>query len=305
MGIDKPGKASSVAPHGSISARPTAAHRKGPILEPKGYRGLTLEEAARKTPPTTLTDTEVMIDMAKLRVDRQARLREALRAHDVAACLLITPHSLRYASGLRNCAIYQTHIPATYLFLPAEGASVLFDSQPGRFTGQELETIDEISGDLIPLTAMWASDRGDEWAEVWAAQMAALMARDGGDNRRLAIERLSPRATRALEAQGLEVLDAEDIIEPARAINGRPTWRPAAIGSNAGCSPPAIEPTPGSRRPAASGSGPAISSASTPTWWGRSATSPTSPAPFFADPARQAPHKKSSTSEPMRKSATT
>jgi len=193
-------------------------HRKGPILEPKGYRGLTLEEAARKTPPTNLTDTEAMIDMAKLRVDRQSRLREALRAHDVAACLLITPHSLRYASGLRNCAIYQTHIPATYFFLPAEGASVLFDSQPGRFTGQELETIDEISGDLIPLTAMWASDRGDEWAEVWAAQMAALMARDGGGNRRLAIERLSPRATRALEAQGLEVLDAEDIIEPARAI---------------------------------------------------------------------------------------
>jgi len=153
-----------------------------------------------------------MIDMAKLRVDRQSRLREALRAHDVAACLLITPHSLRYASGLRNCAIYQTHIPATYFFLPAEGASVLFDSQPGRFTGQELETIDEISGDLIPLTAMWASERGDEWAEVWAAQMAALMARDGGDNRRLAIERLSPRAARALEAQGLEVLDAEDII---------------------------------------------------------------------------------------------
>jgi Xaa-Pro aminopeptidase len=168
-------------------------HRKGPILEPKGYRGLTLEEAARKTPPTNLTDTEAMIDMAKLRVDRQARLREALRAHDVAACLLITPHSLRYASGLRNCAIYQTHIPATYFFLPAEGASVLFDSQPGRFTGQE-------------------------WAAVWAAQMAALMARSGGGNRRLAIERLSPRATRALEAQGLEVLDAEDIIEPARAI---------------------------------------------------------------------------------------
>ena len=218
MGIDKPTKTPGNTPQSTMSPRPAAPHRKGPILEPKGYRGLTLEEAAEKTPPTMLTDTEAMIDMAKLRLDRQARLREALRAHDVAACVLLTPHSLRYATGIRNCAIYQAHIPATYLFLPAEGPSVLFDSQPGRFTGQELETIDEISGDLIPLTAMWASERGDEWAAAWAGQMAGLVARDGGGNRRLAIERLGPRAARALEAEGLEVLDAEDIIEPARAV---------------------------------------------------------------------------------------
>ena len=199
--------------------RPTnATGAPATAKEPTSYRGLTREQAARKTPPTQITDTEASIDLTKMRLYRQNRLREALKNQDIAAAVLVQPHSLRYATGLRNCAIYQAHIPATYLFLPAEGPSVLFDSQPGRFTAQDLETIDEVSSDLIPLTPMWASDRIDEWTAVWSEQMAGQMARCGGGNRRLAIEPLGPRSARALEDQGLEVLDARDIIEPARAI---------------------------------------------------------------------------------------
>jgi Xaa-Pro aminopeptidase len=194
------------------------AKNKGPAKEPRAYRGLTLEEAARKTPPTQITDTEALIDLERMRLYRQGRIRDALKRSDISAAVIVAPHSLRYATGIRNCAIYQAHIPATYLFLPAEGPSVLFDSQPGRFTGQDLETIDEISPDLIPLTPMWASDRHDEWAKVWAKQMAAQVTRCGGGNRRIAIDHLGPRATKMLEEEGLEVLDAGDIVEPARAI---------------------------------------------------------------------------------------
>jgi Xaa-Pro aminopeptidase len=70
----------------------------------------------------------------------------------------------------------------------------------------------------MPLTYMWASGRLDEWIDRWAAQMADLMTKHGGGNRRLAIERVGPRAPRALEALGLEVCDAADVVEPARAI---------------------------------------------------------------------------------------
>ena len=109
--------------------RPTATtrtqHAKGPVVEPKGYRELTLAEAARKTPPTLITDTEALIDMDRMRRYRMARLRAELQARDLAACVLVAPHSIRYATGLRNCMIFQAHIPATYLFVPAEGASSL------------------------------------------------------------------------------------------------------------------------------------------------------------------------------------
>ena len=202
----------------TIKATTTEGRPKAPPVEPKGYRNLTIEQAARKTPPTVLTDTEGLIDMAKLRRYRLQRLRDELKARDLVAALLVVPHSIRYASGLRNCAIYQAHIPATYLYVPAEGPTVLFDSQPGRFTAQDLETIDEVSAEMMMLTHMWASDRAEEWFQRWAAQMAGLVARDGGQNRRLAVEPMSPLATVALQEAGLTVLDAGEALGIARNI---------------------------------------------------------------------------------------
>ncbi|MEM7222594.1 MAG: Xaa-Pro peptidase family protein [Pseudomonadota bacterium] len=193
-------------------------HVKGPMVEPKGYRELTLKEAARKTPPTLMTDTEALIDMDKMRRYRMARLRAEIRARDLAGVVLGSPHSIRYATGLRNCMIFQAHIPATYLFVPAEGPAVLFDSQPGRFTGQELPTIDEISPDVLPLNYMFAGDRAAEWFGHWAGQIAELVARDGGANRRVAIEAFSPFAPGALAERGLEVTDAGNVVAQARNI---------------------------------------------------------------------------------------
>ena len=69
------------------------SHQKGPLVEPKGYLELSLEEAARKTPPTMLTDTEAPIDMAKMRRYRLGRIRAELKARDIAACLLVTGES--------------------------------------------------------------------------------------------------------------------------------------------------------------------------------------------------------------------
>ncbi len=179
---------------------------------------LTLEQAAGKTPPVVLTDTEAMVDLAKLRRYRLGRLRAQLAAQDIAACVLFSPLSIRYATGVRNCAVFQTHIPSGYLFVPAEGPLVLFDSEPGRLTAAGLGTVDEIRDDILPLSFMFAGSRYGEWAGKWAAQMDDLLRRHGGGNRRLAVERAGAGPTLALEALGVEVKDGSDVIEPARAI---------------------------------------------------------------------------------------
>ena len=179
---------------------------------------LTLEQAAGKTPPVVLTDTEAMIDLAELRRYRLGRLRQQLVRQDIAACVLFSPLSIRYATGVRNCALFQTHIPAGYLFVPAEGPVVLFDAEPGRLTAAGLGTVDEVRDDLLPLSFMFAGSRYGEWAGKWAAQMADLVKRYGGGNKRLAVERAGAGPTLALEALGIEVKDGSDVIEPARAI---------------------------------------------------------------------------------------
>ena len=65
---------------------------------------MTLEQAACKTPPTQIVDTEGMIDIPRMRHYRLQRIREQMRVQDYGAVVLLDPLSIRYASGVRNCA---------------------------------------------------------------------------------------------------------------------------------------------------------------------------------------------------------
>ena len=179
---------------------------------------LTLEQAAFKTPPMQIVDTEGMIDIPRLRRYRLERLRAQIKAHDLDAVMLLDPRSIRYACGVRNCALFQTHIPAGYLFVPAEGAVVYFDSEPGRVTGGQLETIDEVRDDLLPLAYMYAGNRGSEWSRRWADQICELMKEHCGAGRRIGLERAGVRNTLSCVAAGLDVQDAGGVMAQARKI---------------------------------------------------------------------------------------
>lgn len=178
---------------------------------------LTLEQAADTTPVTLLTDTEAQIDMRRLRTYRLQRLRDQILKHDLAAVVLFSPLSIRYASGVRSCALYSTHIVSGYLFVPAEGPVILFDHEAGQRRGSQLETIDE-GRPAIPLSYFFGGSRMDEWMDRWAKEIAALVDEHGGGNRRLGVERAGTRAPLAFEGLNIEVFDAMDTIEAARKI---------------------------------------------------------------------------------------
>ena len=179
---------------------------------------LTLEQAARTTPPVQLTDTEAMLDVPRMRAYRRNRIREQLRLEGIGAVILTGTLSIRYAVGVRNCALFQTHIPVGYLFMPAEGPVILFDSEPGRATGRQLETIDEVRDDLIPLAYMFSGDLGEEKAAKWAAQMADLVRAHCGGETRVAVELPNGFAQDALRAEGLLPVDAGAILAQARRV---------------------------------------------------------------------------------------
>ena len=84
----------------------------------KPMKELDVTSAADITPVTTITDTEAQIDMVRLRSYRLQRLRQQLVNFDVAGCVLFSPLSIRYATGVRNCALFHTHIVSSYLFVP-------------------------------------------------------------------------------------------------------------------------------------------------------------------------------------------
>lgn len=180
---------------------------------------LTLEQAAMITPPMQSVDTEGMIDVPRMRRYRQNRLREQIVALGFDAIVLVEPLSIRYATGVRNCTLFQMHIQAGYLFIPANGPVVYFDSEPGRNTGAALETIDEIRDDMLPISYMFSGLRYHEWTERWAGQINDLIRMHCGLGRkRIAIERAGFHAEQALLAKGHDVADAAPVLAMARKI---------------------------------------------------------------------------------------
>lgn len=180
---------------------------------------LTLEQAAWLTLPTAQVDTEMMIDVPRMRRYRQNRLREQIKAHGLGAVILFDPLSIRYATGVRNCAIFEMHIQAGYLFVPAEGPVVWFDSSPGRRTGAMLETIDEIRDDILPLSYMFGGTRVQEWNAKWAGQMKDLIDAHCGGETKIGVERsagVGPIAE--LAARGITVVDCAPALGEARKI---------------------------------------------------------------------------------------
>ena len=179
---------------------------------------LTLEQAARITPPALAIDTEGIIDVPRMRAYRQNRLRAQICDHGLDALILVEPLSIRYATGVRNCALFQMHIQAGYLFLPVAGPTIYFDSSPGRETGARLETIDEVRDALLPLSYMFAGHRQQEWVERWAAQMADLIRHHCGRAARIGVDRIGADALKALENKCLTVVDAAPVLAQARKI---------------------------------------------------------------------------------------
>ncbi len=79
-------------------------------------------------------------DLVRLRSGRLERLRDQLRKRDLAACVLVDPVNIRYATGARNMQIFHARNPARYLFVPAEGP------------------VDSVRVPRLPSSGRWARD---------------------------------------------------------------------------------------------------------------------------------------------------
>jgi len=157
------------------------------------------------------------VDQIALRRGRLARLRRQLEAHDLAACVLLDPVNIRFATGARNMEIFHRRNPARYLFVATQGPVVLFEFTGCHHLARGLETIDE----LRPATTVSFAAAGPREADMatrFAAEIADLARTHGGGNRRLAIERMNYAAAAALVAEGFELCDAQAPVERARAI---------------------------------------------------------------------------------------
>ncbi|MBI1777486.1 MAG: aminopeptidase P family protein [Proteobacteria bacterium] len=148
---------------------------------------------------------------------RLARLQAELKRRDHAAAVLYDPINIRYATGSRNMAVWTLHNAARYLFVPAEGKTVLFDFHGCGHLSDGLETI----GEVRPARSWFyfaSGSRTEEKAGTWAKEMVELFGERLGGSRRIAFDHIDPAGLRALERLGCEILDAQEPCEQARAV---------------------------------------------------------------------------------------
>ncbi len=166
-----------------------------------------------------LPSEDTPIDCVALRAHRLGRLRAEMAARSIGACVLTDPVNIRYATGARNMQIFTARNPARYLFVAVDGAVILYEFTGALHLADGLETITEVRH---ATTASFVA-AGEGIAEVekaWAAQIASLVRETVGARAPVGLERVNAGAALALAAEGIQIVDAQEPVERARAIKG-------------------------------------------------------------------------------------
>jgi Xaa-Pro aminopeptidase len=160
----------------------------------------------------------VGIDLAEVRRYRLGRVRAQMVEHGVDALLLSDAVNIRYATGTRNMQVFTSRNAASrYLLLTAE-RSILYEFTGCEHLANGYDTVDEVRP---ALTASYVAagagiaEREREWARSIADEVAHQL---GAGPHRVGIERLNAGATAALTDLGMDLVDAQQPVEQARAI---------------------------------------------------------------------------------------
>ena len=158
------------------------------------------------------------IDLVAVRTYRQQRVRQKMAEYGVDAVILSDPVNIRYATGTRNMQIFSMrNAPSRYLLL-TQNRSILFEFTGCLHLGEGYETVDEVRPSKTA-SFVAAGPHIAERERAWAAEMAdTIHELTGLKDATVGLERLNAGTAIALKEAGLNVVDAQQPVEMARAI---------------------------------------------------------------------------------------
>ncbi len=167
--------------------------------------------------PEALSLAENKTWQSDLQLGRLARLRAQLDRADCAAGLFYDPINIRYATGSSNMQVYGLHNPCRYAFVATNGPVVLFEFKGCAHLSEDCPAVSEVRN-AVTWYHFVAGPRAAEYAKRWCAKVLDLVQQHGGGNRRLAIDRLDPLGTHLLEAEGIAIVEGQEVAHLARLI---------------------------------------------------------------------------------------
>ena len=160
---------------------------------------------------------QTKVDRQSLRRYRLERIRRELKANDYGGALLFDPINIRYATDVANMQVWALHNKCRFAYVATDGPVILFDYGCAMHLSDGYELVTETRG-AISHTWFTNGPRQREQIGRWAQEVADLVRQHGGGNRRLAVDKLDPLPTHALEQLGVTLTDGEELMEWARAI---------------------------------------------------------------------------------------
>lgn len=162
----------------------------------------------------------ILPDLQKMRKYRWERLTQHIVDRDYGGLLMFDPLNIRYATDSTNMQLWNTHNPFRAVLLCADGYMVIWDYKNSPFLSEFNPLVKEqrSGADLFYF------DRGDKVdiaADIFANEVRDLIAEHGSNNKRLAVDKIMLHGLRALESQGFEIMEGEEVTEKSRSIKGK------------------------------------------------------------------------------------
>ncbi|WP_282157999.1 dimethylsulfonioproprionate lyase DddP [Shimia thalassica] len=158
-------------------------------------------------------------DLQAMRKYRWTRLTQHIVDRGYAGLLMFDPLNIRYATDSTNMQLWNTHNPFRALLLCADGYMVIWDYKQSPF----LSTFNPLVREQRAGADLFYFDRGDKvnvQADVFSNEVRRLLEEHCPGNKRLAVDKIMIHGLRALEAQGFDIMEGEEVTEKCRSVKG-------------------------------------------------------------------------------------
>jgi Xaa-Pro aminopeptidase len=133
--------------------------------------------------------------------------------------LMFDPLNIRYATDSTNMQLWNTHNPFRAVLVCADGYMVIWDYKNSPFL-REFNTLVREQRSGADLFYFDRGDKVDIAADVFANDVSDLIEEHSAGNKRLAVDKIMLHGLRALETQGFEIKDGEEVTEKSRSVKG-------------------------------------------------------------------------------------
>ena len=156
-----------------------------------------------------------MVDLARLRRDRLAKVQRAMAAHGIGALVLTDTVNVRYCTGVAVMPLWTAVNIAHYVVVPVAGEPVIFEYGGAEFRQRPFWR--DVRPSMFWQARVTDADSPGK-ARVWARQIRDLLAEMGLAGERVGIDVLDYNGYAALQALGLALTDADRAMSAARII---------------------------------------------------------------------------------------